>query len=87
MLITVGEYRRNNKTNVQPRETGNIRYKRRRKTTQKHNTISVGHHYTQPNTNKKKTRHTALQIIGGKDEPSIVSCGTRNGHHNTELRA
>jgi len=35
----------------------------------------------------KIARHTALQIIGGKDEPSIVSCGTRNGHHNTELRA
>ena len=36
----------------QPRETGNIGYNlRRRKTTQKHSTICVGHHYTQTKTN------------------------------------
>jgi hypothetical protein len=33
--------------NGQSRETGNIGYTRRRKTKQKHNTICVGHHYTQ----------------------------------------
>jgi len=32
-------------TNIQSRET------RRRQTKQKHNTICVGHHYTQTNTN------------------------------------
>jgi len=32
-------------TNLQSRETGNIRYTRRRKTKQKHNTTCVGHHY------------------------------------------
>ena len=37
--------------NGQSRETDNIRYTRRRKTKQKHNTICVGHHYTQTNTN------------------------------------
>jgi len=42
--------------NGQPRETGNIGYKRRRNTKQKHNTICVGHHYTQTNTyNVNKT--------------------------------
>ena len=38
-----------NKINV--RETGNIGYKRRRQTKQKHNAICVGHHYMQTNTN------------------------------------
>jgi hypothetical protein len=35
----------------QSRETGNIGYTSRRKTKQKHNTICVGHHYMQTNTN------------------------------------
>jgi len=35
----------------QSRETDNIGYTRRRKTKQKHNTICVGHHYAQTNTN------------------------------------
>jgi hypothetical protein len=33
--------------NGQSRETDSLRYKRRRKTKQKHNTICVGHHYAQ----------------------------------------
>jgi len=37
--------------NGQSRETGNIGYTRRRITEQKHNTICVGHHYKQTNTN------------------------------------
>ena len=37
--------------NGQSRETGNIGYTGRRKTQQKHNTICVGQHYTQTNTN------------------------------------
>jgi len=37
--------------NGQSRETGNIGYTRRRQIKQKHNTICVGHHYTQTNTN------------------------------------
>ena len=37
--------------NGQFRETGNIGYTRRRKTQQTHNTICVGHHYAQANTN------------------------------------
>ena len=38
--------------NGQYRETGNIVYTIQRKTKQKHNTICVGHHYTQTNLNK-----------------------------------
>jgi hypothetical protein len=37
--------------NGQSRKTGNIGHTRRRKTKQKHNTICVGHHHTQANTN------------------------------------
>jgi hypothetical protein len=43
------------------RETGNILYRRRRKTKQKHNTICVGHHYTQTNTNNVNKTCTLLQ--------------------------
>ena len=43
--INVKEYRRGNQKS-QSRETGNIGYTRWRKTKHKHNTISVGHHYT-----------------------------------------
>ena len=38
-------------TNGQSRETGNTRHTRRRQEKQKHNTICVGHHYAQANTN------------------------------------
>ena len=37
--------------NGQSRETGNVGYTRRRQTKQKHNTICVGHHHAQTNTN------------------------------------
>jgi hypothetical protein len=37
--------------NEQSRETDNTEHTRQRKTKQKHNTISVGHNYTQTNTN------------------------------------
>ena len=36
---------------VQSRDTGNMGYTRRRHTKEKHNTICVGHHYAQINTN------------------------------------
>ena len=49
-VINIRKYRRAVK-NGQSRETGNIRYTRLRKTKQKHNTICVGHHYSQPITN------------------------------------
>jgi hypothetical protein len=37
--------------NGQSREMSNLGYTRQRKTKQKHNTICVGHHYMQTNTN------------------------------------
>jgi len=51
-------------------------YRRRIKTKQKHNTIFVGHHYTQTNTNNVNKTCTLLQATGGKDEPNIVIMGT-----------
>ena len=50
----------------------NTEYTRRRQTKQKHNTICVGHHYTQTNTTNINNTHALLQTNGGKDEPNIV---------------
>ena len=52
----------------------------------KHNRICVGHHHTQTNTNNVNKSSALLQTTGGKDEPNIVVCGNRHGHHNTELK-
>ena len=50
--------------NGQSRETGNIGYTRWRKTEQKkHNTVCVGHHYTQTHTNNVN-KTWVLQIEG-----------------------
>jgi len=38
----------------------------------KHNTICVGHHYTQPNTNNVHKTRLLLQTTGSKDEPNIL---------------
>ena len=53
-------------------ETVNIGYTRRRKTKQKHNTICVGHHYTQTNTNIINKTCALLQTTEDKDEPIVV---------------
>jgi len=58
---------------------------KRRKTKQKHNTICVGHHYSQTNTKNVTKTWAFQQTTGGKDEPNSVVCGNRNGHHKTEL--
>ena len=39
---------------------------------EKHNTIYVGHHYAQTNTNNVNKTRALLQTTGGKDEPNIV---------------
>ena len=39
-----------------------------------HNTICVGHHHTQANTNNVNKTLALLQTTGGKDEPNIVLC-------------
>ena len=66
------------------RETGNIGHTTRRTTKQKHNTICVGHHYTQANTNNVNKTWALLQTTGGKDEPQgTLQNGTQNGKtHN-----
>ena len=40
---------------------------------EKHNTICVGHHYTQANTNNVNKTCALLQTTGGKDELKIVT--------------
>jgi hypothetical protein len=54
-------------------ESGNIGYTRRRQTKQRHNTIYVGHHYTQTNTNNVNKTCALLQTTGGKDEPNMLA--------------
>ena len=64
--------------------TYGIQDTRRRQTKQQHNTICVGHHYSQANTNNVNKTRALLQTTGGKDEPFL--CGNRNGHHNNTER-
>jgi hypothetical protein len=50
--------------NGQSTETdNNIEYTRHRQTKQKHNTICVGHHYTQTNTNNVSKIWSILQVL------------------------
>ena len=72
--------------NEQSRETGNIRYTRRRNTKQKHNTICVGHHYVETNTNNVNKTWALLQIIRGKDEQNITFMrkSYRKSEHGTQ---
>ena len=39
---------------------------------EKHNTICVGHHYAQANTNNVNKTWALLQTTGGKDEWNII---------------
>jgi hypothetical protein len=47
--------------NGKSREAGNIGYTRQRQTKQKHNTICVGHNYTQTNTNNVNKTWAPIQ--------------------------
>ena len=42
------------------------------KQNKKHNTIYVGHHFKQTNTNNVNKTRVFLQTTGGKNEPNIV---------------
>ena len=53
---------------------------------EEHNTICVGHHYTQTNTNNVNKTCVILQTTGAKTNRTSFLCGNRNVHHNTELR-
>jgi len=57
----------------QSRATDNIGYRRRRNTKQKHNTICVGHHYVQSNTNNVNKTWALLQTTGGKDNHRLYA--------------
>ena len=52
-------------------EAVNIWQTRRRQRTQKHNTIWVGHHYTQTKTYNVNKTWALLQTTGCRDEPNI----------------
>jgi hypothetical protein len=49
-----------------------------KKTKTQHNTICVGHHHTQANTNNANKTCSILQTTRGKDELNIDSCGNVN---------
>jgi len=44
---------------------------------EKHNTLCVGHHNAQKNTNNVNKTWALLQRTWGKDEPNIILCGNR----------
>ena len=54
--------------NGQSREAGNIGY-----TKQKHNTLCVGHDYTEASTTDVNNTWSLQQTTVGKNEPNIVS--------------
>ena len=74
--------------NGQSRETDNIDHKTQDEDTQnkKHNTICVGHNYTQTNTNNVNKTWVLLKTTGGEDIRLSFLYGNRNWHHNMELR-
>ena len=56
--------------------TNQRNWQRRRQTKQtKYNTICVGHHYAQTNTNNVNKTLALIQTTGGEDELNIVFMG------------
>jgi hypothetical protein len=55
----------------QSKETGNIGYKKQRKSNQKRNAKCVGHRYAKANTNNVNKTCTVLQPTGGKVELNL----------------
>jgi hypothetical protein len=74
--INVREYRRDN----QKWTTGNIRYIRRRKSKQKHNTICVWHHYAQTHTNNVRKTWVLIQATGGMFDSTSHPVVCRRAH-------
>ena len=69
--INVREYRRDNQKMDNPEKNRQLRVHKTKKTKQKHNTICVGHHYTQTNTYIVNKTRALLQTTRGKDEQNI----------------
>ena len=63
-------------TQNEEKQNNNTGYTKRRKTKQQHNTVCVGHHYTQTNTNNINNINKTMnkQTTRGKDEPKKVTC-------------
>ena len=74
--INVREYRRDN----QKWTTGNIKYIRRRKSKQRHNTICVWHHYAQTHTNNVGKTWALLQATGGMFDSTSPPVVCRRAH-------
>jgi hypothetical protein len=77
-ILNVREYRRDNQKRTIQRNWQHRVHNKKKKNKIKHNTICVGHHYTQTNTNNVNKTSALLQTIEGKDEPNIILCGNRN---------
>ena len=69
----VREYRRGIRKWTIQRNWQHRVHKTKNKTNQKHNTICVGHHYAQTNTNDVNNTRALLRTTGGKDE-RLTSC-------------
>ena len=55
---------------------------------EKHNTICVGHHYTQTNTNNINKTWALLQTTGGKDERTVLMLKSYwTSQHETQSRS
>ena len=48
--------------------------------------LRIGYRYLQTYTNIKNKPPPVIQATDGRDEPNIVLCGHRSGHHNLEFR-
>ena len=80
------EYRRGNKKFTIQRNWQHREHKTK-KEKKPHNTICVGHHYTQTNTNHVNKTGDLLQTTGGKDEPNIALCKHRTKDQQKRKRS
>ena len=61
----------NTEEEITKRQSRETKHTTKYKQNKKHNTICVGHHYMQRNTNKVNKTWALLQTTGGQDEPNI----------------
>ena len=66
--------------NGQSRETGNTEHTGRRKTKQKHNTIYIGHHYTQWPKEKRQKTNNYLQNSTHKTKDRVTRTSLKTGN-------
>ena len=77
--------------NGQSRETGNIWCTRLRQTKQEHNTICVGHHYTQTIIKIKQIRHEPfykqLEVVYGHGQSRICGGAMRSNRKSCDRKS